>query len=300
MPAPPVVRHARCKEGAAEVLRQLDTHHPGQPAHHVHAAGEVHIQPNSIEHDAAQHKPARQAAARKQRVRRRCQPVGDDQLFEIPPQQQREPGDELLRLQTVSGHQLRSELLPCGNRALRQLREVAHKQPCPQRVLLRLCLAAVDVNEIPRRLEREIAQSHRHKQFLRNGRVFEQQHRAHVKPHQQRQHQPASFTLKQQPAAPHQQRHDGQMRYAVPAGQPDIDGACRQQHRPADAQRQQIVQQHRARRKQQKFKGEDAHAPPPDEGSACPPCRCRYGEAPLCAAAAPEACIWAAPRADAF
>ena len=197
----------------------------------------------------------------------------------------------------MPGPQLRPQLLPGRDRPLRQLGEVSDEQPCLQRILPGLRLAAVYVGQVSRALECKVAQSQRqdHIRAGKRGPVFQEDHGAQVEHQQDRQQQAAFLFLQQQAAAPHHQGDGRQMRRTVPAGKAYENRAGANQHQPADLQRHQVVQQQRTCREDQELNGQYAQVPPPASAPPGQSFRCRSGAWSPGAAGCPAAYTWAAP-----
>ena len=106
-------------------------------------------------------------------------------------------------------------------------------------------LASVHVDQIPRGLKGKIAKAQREKKLhARQARpILQKRHGTQIQYQAQRQQELAFVLLQQQRAAPHDQRHGGQVDKALPARQRHEDGTARQQNNPADFQRQQVIQQ---------------------------------------------------------
>ena len=102
MPAPPVFRQGHCEDRAAEILGHVDAEHPRDTARNIDAAGKIAVELNAVEQNAAGNDRAAVGAVfRDDSVYKHGGPVGNDELFEIPPEAKLDAEFEITPVQTA-------------------------------------------------------------------------------------------------------------------------------------------------------------------------------------------------------
>ena len=163
VPAPPVFRQGHCEDRAAEILGHVNAEHPRDTARNIDAAGKIAVELNAVEQNAAGNDRAAVGAVfRDDSVDQHSRPVGNDELFEIPPEAKLDAEFEIAPVQTALSQKLRGKLVVPADGALHHLREERDEQAVFQRVFLRGELSAVDVDDIAHALKDEIRQAQRH------------------------------------------------------------------------------------------------------------------------------------------
>ena len=166
MPPAPEVGEGGGEDGAAEVFRQVNAEHPGNPAGNVDAPGEIAVELDTVEQDPHGEDTAAVGPGIVQNgVHQHGGPVGDDHLFEIAPHHQLDAVLQVGVVRRALGQQLGGQLVKPADGTLDHLGEEGDKQKEFGKVLLRLILVPIDVDDIAHRLEDKIGDTQWEHQF---------------------------------------------------------------------------------------------------------------------------------------
>ena len=115
MPPAPEVPHGLCQVGLAEVVGQADAQHPGGPQGDVAVPGKIGVELHRIEHRRQQaFHPAEGCIVTEHGIHRKGGPVGDDQLFKVAPQHQKQAVPDAGGVKGAGLFQLRQQLAAPG------------------------------------------------------------------------------------------------------------------------------------------------------------------------------------------